>query len=102
MADDYPVNYTPGDSGKVIIGVVNHEYEDVNYTIDIQLANQSLQTINKVNLEHNQTWEQPVTVTPPFKGTDMKLQFLLYKNGNYTESYRDLHLWINVSEDVNE
>lgn len=102
MADDYPVNYTLGDSGKVIIGVVNHEYEDVNYTIDIQLENQSLQTTQEVNLEHNQTWEQPITVTPPFNGTDMKLQFLLYKNGNYTESYRDLHLWINVSEDVNE
>ncbi|ODV48884.1 putative membrane protein [Methanohalophilus euhalobius] len=102
MADDYPVNYTLGDSGKVIIGVVNHEYEDVNYTIDIQLENQSLQTIQEVNLEHNQTWEQPVTITPPFQGTDMKLQFLLYKDGNYTESYRDLHLWINVSEDANE
>jgi uncharacterized membrane protein len=102
MADDYPVNYTLGDSGKVIIGVVNHEYENVNYTIDIRLQNQSLQTIQQVNLEHNQTWQQSVTVTPPFNGTDMKLQFLLYKNGNYTEAYRDLHLWINVSEDTNE
>ena len=104
MADNYPTVYELGGSGTMIVGVVNHEYALVNYTLDIQLENESLPLLDDVRLmsiTHNETWERTLSITPSFTGTDMKLRFLLFKENNRTQPYRDLHLWINVSETIN-
>ena len=98
MADDYPTEFILGDSGTVIVGVVNHEYSLINYSLALVLDNESLTRNQAIMLAHNETWEQPVTFTPDRAGTDMKLQFLLYMENNFTAPYRDLHLWIDVSE----
>jgi uncharacterized membrane protein len=52
----------------------------------------------EVKLDHNQTWEQPVSYSLREPGNSQKLEFLLYKDYNFTAPYRDLHLWVNVSE----
>ncbi len=98
MADDYPTEFILGDSSTVIVGIVNHEYVPINYSLAMVLENESLTRKQEIMLAHNETWEQPVTFTPDRAGTDMKLQFLLYKEYNYTTPYRDLHLWIDVLE----
>ena len=101
MADDYPTLYAPGESGTVIVGVVNHEYRLLNYTLDMRLENVSLEIPEDrafISLEHNETWERTLEITPPFEGTDMKLEFLLFNDTEKNESYRDLHLWINVTD----
>jgi len=41
IADDYPRNLTMGKNASVFIGVVNHEYKTINYTVEIWLINQS-------------------------------------------------------------
>ncbi len=100
MADNYPMHYTLGENGTVIVGVVNHEYRVVNYSLDVRLENVSLSLpgeLRQVSLEHNATWEAPLTLTPPFEGTDMKLEFLLFNDTDKSVSYRDLHLWIDVN-----
>jgi uncharacterized membrane protein len=100
-ADNYTTNYTLGQSGTVIVGIVNHEYMPVNYTMEVKLENQSLslpENLQKITLAHNETWEEPVTLTPPFEGQDMKLEFLLFNETDKTTPYRNLHLWINVDE----
>ncbi|AKB76283.1 hypothetical protein MSLAZ_3022 [Methanosarcina lacustris Z-7289] len=100
MADNYPTNYTLGESGTVIVGVVNHEYRPVNYTMEVRLENQSLplpEDMQQVTLAHNETWEKPLTLTPPVAGKDMKLDFLLFNETDKNTPYRDLHLWINVN-----
>ncbi|MCQ1535086.1 DUF1616 domain-containing protein [Methanosarcina sp. KYL-1] len=99
-ADNYPTHYMPGESGTVIIGVVNHEYRTVNYSLEVRLENRSLplpEKLRHVSLAHNVTWEKPLTITPPFEGKDMKLEFLLYNDTEKTVPYRDLHLWIDVN-----
>ena len=99
MADDYPTELNLSDSKIVIVGIVNHEYDVVNYSLELVLDNELLtQYQETILLSHNETWERNVTFTPDRSGEDMKLQFLLYKDYNYTAPYRDLHLWINVSE----
>ena len=98
MADDYPTEFILGDSGTVIVGIVNHEYAPINYTLAMVLENESLTRKQEIMLAHNETWEQPVTFTPGRAGTDMKLQFLLYREHNFSAPYRDLHLWIDVLE----
>jgi uncharacterized membrane protein len=101
IADDYPTLFNLSESGTVILGVVNHEYASVEYTLDIALDNESIYPGQQIVLAHNQTWEEFVTFTPPNVGQDMKLQFLIYKDGNYSAPYRDLHLWIDVMGEVN-
>ncbi|AKB56410.1 MULTISPECIES: DUF1616 domain-containing protein [Methanosarcina] len=99
-ADNYTTNYTLGQSGTVIVGVVNHEYRPVNYTMEVTLDNKSLflpENVKHINLAHNETWEEPVTIMPPVEGKNLKLQFLLFNDTEKSVPYRDLHLWVNVS-----
>ncbi|MDA0524660.1 DUF1616 domain-containing protein [Methanococcoides alaskense] len=101
MADGYPTNFTLGQSGNVLVGVVNHEYEITDYSLELLLENDSSSVEHErlyLTLGHNETWEGELSFTPESVGEDMKLQFLLYKNGNMTVPYRDLHLWIDVME----
>ena len=57
-------------------------------------------TITNLNLtlQNNETWERSVTYILNNTGDRQKLEFLLYKEGNFTGSYRDLHLWVNVTK----
>jgi uncharacterized membrane protein len=95
-AYDYPTSIQAGNSSTVIVGVVNHEYVLVNYTLQMNLDNITFLQ-RKLALEHNQTWEQPVSYIINKPGDGQRLQFLLYKEANFTAPYRDLHLWVNVS-----
>jgi uncharacterized membrane protein len=101
MADGYPTTFTLGQSGNVIVGVVNHEYDLTNYSMGLLLENNSSSVEHErlyLTLEHNETWEGELSFTPESVGENMMLQFLLYKDGNMTVPYRDLHLWIDVIE----
>jgi uncharacterized membrane protein len=99
-ADNYTTNYILGQTGSVIVGVVNHEYRAVNYTMDVRLENKSLsipENMKHFTLANNETLEEPVTFTLPFEGQKMKLEFLLYNETDKSVPYRDLHLWIDVN-----
>jgi len=97
-ADNYPTKYVLGENGTVIVGIVNHEYRPVNYTMKVRLENKSLpENLKQITLAHNETWEESVTFIPPFEGKNMKLEFLLFNETNRNTPYRDLHLWIDVN-----
>lgn len=98
-AYDYPTKAIAGNSSTVIVGVVNHEYSIVNYTMNLNFDNSTILK-RKMTLEHNQTWEHPVTYVLNHPGDEQKLEFLLYKEDNFTAPYRDLHLWVNVSSGI--
>jgi uncharacterized membrane protein len=120
-AYDYQTIVQAGNSSTVIVGVVNHEYALVNYTMSISInntpVNNTLMNTTAFNdnsrrdfpfiypimsmnltLQHNETWEKPVSYVLNHTGDRQKLEFLLYREGNFTSSYRDLHLWVNVSQ----
>jgi uncharacterized membrane protein len=94
-ASDYPTDLKVGEEGKVIIGIVNHEYENVTYRIVVRLDNDTIATIDGIRLTNGEKWEQNFTFTPQKTGENMKLEFLLYREG-LEEPYRTLHLWITV------
>ncbi len=100
-AGNYPTEFVKGENGTVIVGIVNHEYRPVDYTMEVRLENKSLplpENQKQIRLEHNMSWEEPVTFTPPFEENNMKLDFLLFNETDKTVPYRDLHLWINVTQ----
>ncbi len=92
---DYPVNLTLGETGTVILGVTNHEYENLNYKITAKLNNQTIDTIENIQLSHDKTWNQTFSFTPKTSGENIKLEFQLYKS-EATEVYRSLQLLINA------
>jgi uncharacterized membrane protein len=96
-AEDYPTNLTVGEEGKVVIGVVNHEYAPVTYELEVRL-NDELLDQKSIELMHNETWESPFVFKVEKGGDDQKLEFLLFKNHseNMEGPYRSLHLWVDV------
>lgn len=95
-AQGYPTRMEVGNNSSVIVGITNHEYMQTNYTVDISLENSSLKKM-QVQLVYNSTWEERVFFTPGKTGDNLKLEFMLYKDENFTAPYRDLHLWVNVT-----
>jgi uncharacterized membrane protein len=99
-ADNYTTKYIFGENSTITVGIVNHEYRPVNYTMEIRLENKSFplpENLQHVTLAHNETWQKPVTFSPPFVGKNMKLEFLLFNETNKNTPYRNLHLWIDVN-----
>ncbi|HYN44812.1 MAG TPA: DUF1616 domain-containing protein [Candidatus Limnocylindrales bacterium] len=100
-ADNYPSKLKIDNPVAVMVGVVNQEYAPVNYTIQIALDNNIL-TSTGISLNQNETWEHNMTFIPEKEGNDLKLEFRLFKESNFTAPYRDLHLWVNVTPSVNK
>lgn len=94
-ASDYPTDLKIGEEGIVIIGIFNHEYEKVNYSLEVNF-NGSLIHKETVFLIENEKWESPFTFKATKKGENQKLEFLIYKD-QQIEAYRILHLWIRVN-----
>ena len=114
-ATGYPTNLTIGKNASVIIGIVNHEYKTVNYTVEIWLVNQStteenetiyhnMWYIDNINVTLNHTmvdieqswkpqWEHNYTFNINRSGT-FKLAFLLYTkptdNYIHDKDYKDI------------
>jgi uncharacterized membrane protein len=98
--DNYTTKYFLGESGTVTVGIVNHEYRPINYTIEMKLENESLPfspNLTQISLVNSEKWEKPVTFTPPFDGENMKLEFLLFNETDKNVPYKDLYLWIDVN-----
>lgn len=91
----YPTNLTLGESGTVIIGVFNREYEDVFYKVVVSLENETIGAMGNIILGHEKGWEGNFTFMPEKVGERMRLEFLLYRDDS-DETYRSLHLWITV------
>ncbi len=99
-AADYPTKLWVGQNATIIIGIANHEYRTVNYTVEIWLVNATYEnnrtvirhmyffdrfnvTLNHtpVNIEGNWTpqWEMPYTFSIDKSGR-YKMWFLLFKD----------------------
>lgn len=114
MADDYPTNLTVNETGRVTIGMVNREHEEVNYTVVMGLGDEltsmsSQGTLDEnisfsgnntsylrrdIILNHTERWNTTVNFQVESSGS-YRLKFFLIKDG---EVYRDLHIWITVSD----
>lgn len=95
QAKDYPGRLSLGEEGKVVVGIVNREYETVGYRLEMRIEEGTSKEVEPVTLEHGGKWQEIVTFTPEKAGDGQKAEFLLYKQGQ-SEPYRELHLWLDV------
>lgn len=96
-AEGYPRELLVGETGNIILGIVNHEHEPVSYTAKILIGDEENKPIGPIVLEHEEKWEEKIGFTPLKPGKNIKVQFLLFRD-EQPEPYRDLHLWIDVVE----
>ena len=96
-AQDYTTELINNSPSRILVGAVNHEYIPINYTVQVALDKEVLAGTSFM-LAHNGTWEDNVTFTPGKTGSDLKLEFWLFKEDNFTAPYRELHLWVNVTK----
>jgi len=112
-------DFAAGRSQTLIIGVGNHEYRDITYTIEALLLNQTFDTRTNTStihavepldrftlaVPHNETREVVWNFTVPSPGYN-RIEFLLFNEtvpdasvtgrDRINASYRDLHLWVRV------
>jgi uncharacterized membrane protein len=119
MAADYPTRLAAGENGTLSIGIGNHEYRNITYTVETYLMamtfdektnTSSLQAMDRLDrftvpVSHNQTVITPYSFSAK-KTTYNRIEFLLF-NGTVpdnrvqgldriNQSYRDLHLWVTI------
>lgn len=113
-ASDYPTNLTRSEPGTVIIGIINHEARIVNYTVRIDLVGVNIaynttcqcnQTVERNRttwiwlngtLGDTQDWTYRYTFSINATGT-WKVQFLLYRDDDFSVPYHQLHLYVTVA-----
>jgi uncharacterized membrane protein len=117
MAADYPTILFTGTQYPMFIGIGNHEYRNVTYTIETYLVNMlfdeqtNASTIIRMDrqdqvpviLTHNETIILPYNLTSSQTGYN-RVEFLLFNEtlpsdtvtgfDRINASYRDLHLWV--------
>lgn len=96
-AANYPVNIILGDEAGAMLGIVNHEYEKVEYRVAIKINGVLNKELDSVTLVHEEKWEDEVRFIPTTAGEDQKVEFILYKQGE-ENPYLTLRLWLNVKE----
>lgn len=118
-AADYPTDFGAGRSQTLIVGVGNHEYREINYTVEALLLNQTFEartntsTIHAakpldrftLTVPHNETREVVWNFSVPSPDYN-RVEFLLFNEtvpgpavtgaDRIDASYRDLHLWVRV------
>jgi len=121
MAADYPYLIIAGQNYPLFIGVGNHEYQDMTYTIETwtvltEFDNQTNSTTiiamdpldqHPLTLTHNETVILPYTLSLSQTGYD-RVEFLLFYgtvpgpevtgSDRINASYQDLHLWVTIRD----
>ena len=98
----------------VIIGVVNHEQASVDYAVRVDIVavnlvynatagvnetidgNRTTWSLFNISLASEQNWTRPYTFRINSPGL-WKVQFLLFKEADFSSVYRELHLYVSVA-----
>lgn len=95
LAENYPREAIVGQPISVTVGITNREGMPAEYRVEVMNGEHLVGQAGPVQLEAGVTDEQPVTFMPTEVGDDVKVMFLLYRDGGQ-EPYRSLRLWLKV------
>ena len=95
--EDYPRELVVGEEATVILGIVNHEGEEMSYRIEVTIDGVQNGEVGPLLLADEDKWEEEVSFAPQQAGDDQKVEFLLYRDGE-SEPYSTLHLFIDIVE----
>jgi len=120
VSSGYPTNFTQGEPEELVVSVTNNRQEATSYTVvaelqqvrtndekRLQVLSQREQRRFSLELEPNESWQQPHEITPERAGTNLRLVYFLYRGeapaeASATTADKRLQLWINVSTRVQQ
>ncbi len=109
----YPTLLNVSQPGMLVLGISNHEAAGVSYSVRVDLiglqivsnattgssqtieVNRTTWSMFAVTLADGQTWTLPYTIRIDSPSL-WKVQFLLFKNGDFSSVYRLLNLYVTV------
>ena len=94
---NYPYKLRVGGQGTVTVGIVNHEYEQADYAVEVRVNRELVELIGPISLAQDESWEEEVSFRADVAGENQSVEFLLYK-GEESEPYRSLRLSFSVVE----
>jgi uncharacterized membrane protein len=95
-ATDYTRDLAVGWSGRVVVGIINHEQEPASYRVAAKIDGRDNAALGPVTLNGGEKWEGEMAYTADRAGKNQPLEFYLYKNGSAQPSLKPLRLWINI------
>ena len=95
LAENYPREAIVGQPLTVTVGITNREGAPAEYRVEVHNGQHLIGEAGPVYLEPGETDERPVTFKPTEVGDDVKVMFLLYRDGG-DKPYRSLRLWLKV------
>ncbi len=93
-------------SGRVILGIVNREYEEATYLVIVTIDGEQVEVsfddtvldeAGPIVLAHEEKWEHEIGFSPRHTGDGQKVEFILYKDG-VTCFEEPLYLWVDVKQ----
>jgi uncharacterized membrane protein len=115
VADDYPTDFTRGESRPLVVELTNREGERTDYSVVVELQrvrdgdggapkvvqDNRLATFTPT-VGAGQSWRTTHDVTPTMTGEDLRLSYLVYEgdppqNPTTENAYRHVHVWMNVT-----
>lgn len=100
---DLPAELRVNATSPVLVSVVNHEHQDMNYVLAAYLDDGASRTpiySEPITVGDNQTWEKLVDLKPATTGSHVKVGFDLFSGGAATAPYRSVYLWVNISPGI--
>ncbi|MDM7939208.1 MAG: DUF1616 domain-containing protein, partial [Methanothrix sp.] len=77
--------------------IINHENRAINYTLWLVLNGSTVLRKN-LTLSRNEIWKGPVSFILNGQASGNRLDFLLFKDYDFSAPSKEDHLWINLSE----
>jgi len=116
VANDYPTQFTVGQSKSLLVGIENQEERRMNYTVvvvlqwldersnETRVLGQRRLDRFSVTLAPGESIRRSRSVAPTRVGRDLRLTYLLYRgaaprNPTVENAYREVHLFIDVSQE---
>ncbi len=96
-AEGYPKELVVGETGWVIVGIINHEREPVTYRMEVVIDGIKNNGVDPVTLENDGKLEMTIGFTPGRPGDNQTVEFLLYYNED-SEAYLTLNILVNVTD----
>lgn len=110
---DYPTDLNVSEEGTVIVEVLNHEFQQVDFLLRVDLVgirvawnetagfnetvemNRTAMTWFNLTLDHDANWTSTYRFRIDAPGS-WKMQWLLFRDGDFSAPYRSVHLFITV------
>ncbi len=97
-AAGYPTTLKAGDEGKVLVGVINHRRDVIEYRVEVRIDGGKNNEVGQIILQQDEKWEKPVSFTPQAAGLKRKVEFFVYRKDDTEPCAPPLWLWLDVTQ----